>query len=264
MRWVPVAGSVAVHAGLLALLVGLGHHELAPPAPAPLEITLVDVAVLSAPPATASAAPRPGGGGAGDAATAPAAPDAHAAPHALAPAYVARDPDRVTRDPDAVPATRARPDRGSPWDDVAIHVEDDAPLGRDRDDRGGPSGNAGGGTGGGTGGGHGRGIGLGDGGGIDPIAGLPAPPAPPPPSRARPARLLHPARQTEVDRAELFVAMVTVDADGDVVGARMLQSHPGSRGETAESMIWQFRYAPALDDAGNPVRSTFEQPFAVR
>ena len=122
---------------------------------------------------------------------------------------------------------------------------------------------AGGGTGGGIGGGHGRGIGLGDGGGIGSIGELPAPP-PPPRSLARPARLLHPSRQTDTDEAELFIARVTVDTDGDVVGAHMLRSHPGSRGDTAASMIWQFRYDPALDDDGAPVRSTFEQPFAVR
>jgi hypothetical protein len=136
----------------------------------------------------------------------------------------------------------------SPWGEVAVHIDDGGT----------------GGTGGGTGGGHGRGIGLGDGGVVERIESLPVPPAPPPPSRARVARLLHPTRETEVDDAELFVAMVTVDTDGDVVGARMLRTHPGSRGDTAASMIWQFRYAPALDDDGNPVRSTFEQKFAVR
>jgi len=55
-----------------------------------------------------------------------------------------------------------------------------------------------------------------------------------------------------------------VDESGDVVGAHMTQSHPGSRGDTASSMIWQFRYSPALDDDGAPVRSTFVQSFAVR
>ena len=86
----------------------------------------------------------------------------------------------------------------------------------------------------------------------------------PVPSRARPAKLLRPTRETEVDDAELFVAVVTVDRDGDVVGAQMKRSHPGSRGDTAASMIWQFHYSPALDDGGSPTRSTFEQKFAVR
>jgi hypothetical protein len=111
--------------------------------------------------------------------------------------------------------------------------------------------------------GIGNGIGFGEGGRVHPIADLPAPP-PPPVSKARPAKLLHPTRQTEVDEAELFAAIVTVDTEGDVVGARMTQSHPGTRGDTASSMIWQFRYAPALDFDGAPIKSTFVQAFAVR
>ena len=57
-------------------------------------------------------------------------------------------------------------------------------------------------------------------------------------------------------------ARVTVDETGDVVGAHMVRTLPGSRGEIASSMIWQFRYSPALDDDGKPVRSTFVQTFA--
>jgi hypothetical protein len=119
--------------------------------------------------------------------------------------------------------------------------------------------NCGNGIGTGTGAGIGAGVDIGRGAMRD-IAALRVPE----PSKARPAKLLHPTRETEVDAAELYVAIITVDTDGDVVGARMTRSHPGSRGDTAASMIWQFRYSPALDDAGNPVRSTFEQPFAVR
>jgi hypothetical protein len=44
----------------------------------------------------------------------------------------------------------------------------------------------------------------------------------------------------------------------------MVTTHPGLRGDQAASAIWTFRYAPALDDAGAPVRSTFEQPFQIR
>ena len=53
-------------------------------------------------------------------------------------------------------------------------------------------------------------------------------------------------------------------SDGDVVGVRMIETRPGRRGELAAELIWHFRYAPALDAAGRPVRSTFEQPFQVR
>ena len=121
------------------------------------------------------------------------------------------------------------------------------------------------GTGTGVGdGGRGRGIGLGDGGSIgDAPRDLPAPPRPAV-SRSRPARLLTPSRQAEVDDSELFGARITVDASGDVVAAYMTRVHPGSREDTAESAIWRFRYDPARDFDGNPVRSTFEQTFAVR
>jgi hypothetical protein len=132
------------------------------------------------------------------------------------------------------------------WDDLAISTDSD-------------------GIGIGEGhGGHGRGIGLGDGASIgDAPRDLPAPPRPAV-SRARPARLLSPSRQAEVDDSELFGARITVDVDGDVAAAYMTRVHPGSREDTAESAIWRFRYDPARDFEGNPVRSTFEQTFAVR
>jgi hypothetical protein len=123
----------------------------------------------------------------------------------------------------------------------------------------------GGGIGSGDGGGRGGGIGFGEGGGIATSAIVPAPPAPPPPSRARPAKLLQPARDREVlDDDYLFVARVTVDEEGDVAAVHMITTHPGLRGEQASSAIWSFHYAPALDDDGMPIRSTFEQPFQIR
>lgn len=140
-------------------------------------------------------------------------------------------------------------DRTSPWGELTIG-----------EDRGDGTGN---GNGIGIGIGTGTGIGFGDGGGVQKMRELPAVPAPFV-SKARPAKLIHPTREMEVDEAELFAARVTVDESGDVVGAHMMKSHPGSRGETASSMIWQFRYSPALDDDGAPVRSTFVQTFAVR
>jgi hypothetical protein len=124
------------------------------------------------------------------------------------------------------------------------------------------------GSGGGAGGGRGRGIGFGDGGGIATSAAVPAPPAPPPPpppSRARPAKLIFPVRDREVESDDdLFVARITVDPDGAVEAVHMVTTHPGLRGDQAASAIWTFRYAPALDDAGVAVRSTFEQPFQIR
>jgi hypothetical protein len=96
---------------------------------------------------------------------------------------------------------------------------------------------------------------------------VPPPPVPvvPPRSKARPAKLIWPNRDLDVeDESYLFVAKVTVDEQGDVVGARMTTSHPGSRGDHAANAIWTFRYSPALDDTGKPIRSTFDQPFQVR
>jgi hypothetical protein len=138
-------------------------------------------------------------------------------------------------------------------------------LGMEAVTGGGSGSGDGGGRGGGHGGGNGRGIGFGDGGGIATTTTVPRPPVPPPPSKARPARLIFPTRDRAVeDDEDLFVARVTVDRDGAVVGVHMVTTHPGLRGDQAESAIWTFRYAPALDDAGEPVRSTFEQPFQIR
>jgi hypothetical protein len=62
----------------------------------------------------------------------------------------------------------------------------------------------------------------------------------------------------------LFSVKVTVDEQGFVVGARMLSSRTGPKAERAANAVWTFRYAPALDDDGRPIRSTFEQSFQVR
>lgn len=124
--------------------------------------------------------------------------------------------------------------------------------------------------GGGHGLGFGRGIGLGDGGGIRMPEPVPAAPPPPPeaastPAKARPAQLIYPRRDRPVeDEADLFIARVTVDEDGDVIGARMIKTRPGARGDQAATAIWHFRYAPALDDRGVPVRATLEQRFQIR
>lgn len=119
------------------------------------------------------------------------------------------------------------------------------------------------GRGAGIGGGHGRGIGLGDGARIaDAQIALVLPPAPAA-SKARSAKLVYPVRERDADDAELFVARVTVDADGFVVGARLVRGFGGPRDALAADLIWKFRYAPALDDDGRPIRSMFDQRFLV-
>lgn len=138
------------------------------------------------------------------------------------------------------------------WEQVDLHIE-----------AAGAPGDGGAGAGHGTG--SGAGIGLGSGGGIRVATDVPAPPPPPAISRARPAQLVWPNRDEEVeDEANLFVAKVTVDAEGSVVGARMLAARSGAKAERAANAIWTFRYAPALDDEGHAITSTFEQSFQVR
>jgi len=266
MRWTAVLGSVAINAALLALMALVSAPTVEVRPRSPIEISLVAPIDMPTPPATA------GGGSQGAAELQREAPhlERQRAAHIEPPRRV--EPNHIEPQP-------------SPWADVDIRY-DDATTAAAHDDAN-PSSNEtgneiaaglgselGDGIGHGTGIGNGIGTGIGDGvgdgigtrrglgsrGDLRDIAALPVPV----PSKARPAKLLHPTRETEVDDAELFVAIVTVDTDGDVVGARMTRSHPGSRGDTAASMIWQFRYSPALDDDGHPARSTFEQPFAVR
>lgn len=154
---------------------------------------------------------------------------------------------------DVRPVIRAPIRSSDAWEQIDVRM-----------DAGGTAGSGHGiGTGDGTG--TGKGIGLGAGGGVRVAQDVPAPPPPPAISKARPAKLVWPNRDEEVDdAANLFVAKVTVDAEGFVVGARMTEARSGAKAERAADAIWTFRYAPALDDDGRPIKSTFEQSFQVR
>lgn len=219
-----VIGSVGLHASL-AWLVFHGEREGAPAAraKAPAAFTWVEPVEVALLPATEGGAPS----GA----------------------------------PSTAPAARATPTRSR-----AVRTD---PRGEIRIDRGGDTGGELGGGGGGRGGrggtGTGTGIGFGDGGSIQRPQLLAPPPAPrgDPPSKARPAQLIYPTRQRDVDDAELFVMRVIVDDDGFVSGAKLVRGFGGRRDEVASQMIWRFRYAPALDDAGHPIRSTLDQRFLV-
>lgn len=122
-----------------------------------------------------------------------------------------------------------------------------------------------GGEGTGIGGNRGAGIGFGDGGTIavteDQLV-LPKP-AERAVSKARPAKLIYPTRERDLGEERLFVAKVTVDTDGYVVGAKLVRGMTGPRDDEAADLIFRFRYLPALDDAGRAIASTFEQPFHV-
>ncbi len=125
-----------------------------------------------------------------------------------------------------------------------------------------------GGEGDGVGGHRGSGIGFGDGGRIvlaEQQFALPEAPAAvvPPPSKARPAKLIYPTRERDLGEEKLFVARVTVDTDGYVVGAKLVKGSSGPRDAEAADLIFRFRYAPALDHSGRAIASTFEQPFHV-
>ena len=158
----------------------------------------------------------------------------------------------------------------SPWEELEITTERPQDSNGNRNGNGNGNGNSNGNGNGNSnrnGNGNGNGIGFGNGGGVRVVRDVPAPPMPEvaPASKARPAKLIWPNRDVEVeDDSYLFTARVTVDDAGDVVGALMLTSRQGSRADRAADAIWSFRYAPALDDAGRPVRSTFEQSFQVR
>ncbi|HEY4181220.1 MAG TPA: hypothetical protein VGM90_30455 [Kofleriaceae bacterium] len=122
---------------------------------------------------------------------------------------------------------------------------------------------------GGAGQGNGHGSGIGSGLGIEDVQGsaavarLSPPPAPAKISQARPAILIYPKKHGADDDPAIFVAQVTIDDEGFVVGAHVMHGEGGPRGQQASDLIWRFRYDPARDDDGRPIRSTLEQPFLV-
>lgn len=230
-------GSIAVHAVLGALMIVVGSTEGVPHGTSaqPITIEVIELPAESRPSTPLSTTP---GGGASGAAASSEARDLPRAPTS------ARSRSGAVRS-----ARTAEPD---PRGEVTF----------ERDDA---SGTASGDATGASGSGAGRGIGFGDGGGITRVD-PPDPPPPPrgdPPSKARPAKLIYPSRERDVDDAELFIARVIIDTDGYVAGARIVRGFGGPRDEMAAELIWNFRYAPALDDDGHPIRSTLDQRFLV-
>lgn len=220
-------GSLAVHAVLGALLASFAAHRADVPARAAAAVEVIDVV------APTPSVPAGGGGGGGTPAS----------------------------------TVRSERPRASRTTRVATRAASDDPRGEIRYDTGGDGGSGGGdggGDGSGRGAGRGAGIGFGDGGGIARQDVVVAVPPAPKVSRARPARLIFPSRQRDVDEGELFVMRVTVDADGYVAGAKLVRGFGGRRDEVAANQIWRFRYDPARDDDGNPVLSVLEQRFLVQ
>jgi len=83
-------------------------------------------------------------------------------------------------------------------------------------------------------------------------------------SKARAARLIWPTQHRSEDEGQVFIAQVTVDEDGYVVGVRMTQGMGGRAGERAETAVWTFRYDPARNELGRPIRTRIEQPFMLK
>lgn len=237
-----VLGSLALHVVLAVIVVAVGDRDAGERIASPTAVTVEVIA-----PAVPRAPAAPAGGGAAATRAAPSAPRGAASPQVGR----ARRAVRARAADDGVAAIDRTALRAVAWSSRGD-------VGREGD----------GGDGDGAGGGRGAGIGFGDGGRIEVApAVLALPPAPAGVarrrSRARPAQLIYPSRQREAGDDALFVARVTVDADGFVVGARLVRGRGGPRDDVAADLVFRFRYRPALDDEGRPIRSTFDQKFLV-
>ena len=239
-----LAGSLVVH-GAIALVIVLarcGRTRVQPDGPQRIAIDLVTPApVVASPPPVPPPVTQAGAGSSPGSSPAPqrALRHAHTAAHAAASS-------RRTVD------TTMRIEPRSETNETRLASE---------------TGEAGPGPGDGRGpGGRGGGIGFGTGGWNTSVtaAPLPVPAAPEPEqSRARPPRLIYPARDREVEDSLLFVARLTIDTDGFVIGVRLVRGVGGVRDDQAANAVWRFRYSPALDDDGRPIQATIEQRFLV-
>ena len=266
----PWGAAALLHAGLLALLSRCGERAGAPPETA-IEIATADE--VAEPAEEPRAAPE-------EPAEEPRAaaeeladePSAAAEEPAEEPPAAAEEPAEVAA-PAAHRRARSRtpvPAAGPPGGGAAGETASSGlglgsvlgPLGGG----GGGDGAGGGGDGrGGGGGGGGDGAGRaggGQGSGGAARRGAPAR-APRPISRARPPRLVYPKRFRDERDGEVFIALLTIDEDGWVVGARLVQGvSPHADGKALEA-VWRFHYDPALDRDGRPIRARIRQPFMV-
>jgi hypothetical protein len=227
-----LAGSLAVHGAvaLVAVLVARApSDEPGEPHPPTVEIELVG----PSPPLPSPEPPANAGGGSPASA---AAPRAAAQVRAIAP--------RTAR-------------QSALADEITMRIEPPGEL----------AGQASGGREGGLGDGPGRGIGFGPGrGDTDAVVAelaVPTPDVVPRPSQARPPALIYPRRNRDVDEDRLFVARLTIDRDGYVVGAHLVRGRGEPGADRAANAVWRFRYRPALDAAGRPVTVTIDQRFLV-
>jgi hypothetical protein len=223
--------SIAMHVAIGAALIGVRVNRPISDAPSPITIDVVDAPKQVEPVA---------GGGASFVAVRTAAPTPAPKKHGgRAKEHVAAKPAD-----DGVQAVS--------WSGSSEHASAGG-VGLDGD----------GGNGRGIGGNIGDGIGLGDGVRTALTDNAIVLPAAPKESKARPAKLIYPKRESSLGEDKLFIARITVDTDGFVVGARLVRGHNGPGDDEAADLIFRFRYLPALDDDGRAIASTFEQPFHV-
>jgi len=234
-----LGGSIVAHVVVGALLVVAAKHRSTPPVERAVTVELADVPAVAFDITRLDVVDLDGGGG-----------DRPSPSVTARPRVAMASPRRVTRMPERAPRS-VRAELG----ELAL----DEPLDGHGRDLGASRGA--GGLGRGLGG-LGRGVGPGHG-ADDGILTAPMPP-PPAASKARPPKLIYPTRERDVGEGELFVARVTIDRDGYVVGARLIHGVGGHRDDRAEAQIFRFRYRPALDDDGRPTPATLDQPFLVQ
>ncbi len=236
----PWLGSALLHAPLIAAIVTCAGRPRDAHEPGPLAIEMVEAPAVTAP------VEEPPGVAGGPSAGARAAPV----------------PPRAPRTPRS---------RVAPVDLVGA-VEREARVGSDDGGSERKGNGSGSGSGSGSGDGDGDGSGTGDGrraalGADVPVADrLPAAPARPPPpaaSRARPPRLIYPKRQRAESEGQVYVARLSIDHEGFVVGVRLTAGTRSRRAEAAQTSVWRFRYDPARDDAGRPIAAQIEQRFML-
>lgn len=233
-----LAGSLGIHGALAVAIVVLVAHD--PPERDGRHAGGVAIEVVNAPVAPV---PTPGG--------------APPPPPTAAP--------RTPRQARTVAARAAGPPTFAT--ETTVRIEDPSASGGEDASGEGAAGEGASGEGAaGRGGGHGGGIGLGDADGIASAADVAALPLPAPPikrSLARPPRLIWPTRDGPLVESELYVARLTIDVDGLVDAVRLVRRSREPHDNQAENAVWGFRYSPALDDDGRPVRATIEQPFML-
>lgn len=225
-----VLGTLAVHSVVALALVAIGARDVVPPAGPATSVELVDIVAPPTP------TPRP------------------STPPSLAATSGGGSPARA-----AARIARATPAPHELHGDLVGDMLGTAAVDLDP------------GTGTGDGGrGRGRGGGIGDGvgaAGDGHLAPPPPPPAPPPPkiSKARPPILIWPTRRSASDDdREPFLAEVVVDTDGDVAGAHLIRGGGGPHESDVTGLLFRFRYEPALDDDGRPIKARIQQPFLVQ